>query len=131
MEHFKERMVENMKRDLEKLKRDLEKLLQQAIKNGGEVYIKSGDILISENGYSDERTTFDQQKQIHIVKPIAFLNWFYSYVCPDCGEIHLTHNLGKIQTGCCLDIDCERHQYFDGEHFLIKRKAIILDDEGM
>jgi len=123
--------VEIMKKNSEKLKAKLEKLVQQALENGGEVYIKSGDILISENGYSDERTIFDQERQLHVVKPIAFLNWLYSYVCPDCGEIHLTYNVGKIQTGCCLDIDCERVQYIDGQHYLIKRKAIILDDEDV
>lgn len=109
------------------MKNNLEKLIESA----NEVFINPGDILVIEKGYVDQRTKFDQEKNISVVKPVAFQDGFYWYICPDCGELHFSSLLGKIQTGCCLDIDCERYQYFDGEHFLIKRKAIILDDEGM
>ncbi|SNX53050.1 hypothetical protein [Thermoanaerobacterium sp. RBIITD] len=106
------------------MKNGLEKLIEQA----DEVFINPGDILVIEKGYIDKRTRFDQERNIHIVKPITYQNGNYWYVCPDCGELHFSNILGKIQTGCCLDIDCKRHQYFKGNHYLIKRKAIILDD---
>ena len=111
------------------MKNVLGKLIEQAYKSGGEVYVEENDILVTGNLYIDERTVLDEKRQINIVRPVVFLNGAYFYCCPDCCRIHHSHNLGKIQTGCCLDIDCERHQYFKGNHYLIKRNPIILDDE--
>ncbi|MCG9969950.1 hypothetical protein L9W92_18300 [Pelotomaculum terephthalicicum JT] len=79
--------------------------------------------------YIDSRTQKNEDG-LYVVKPIAWLGGYW-YICPDCGQLHRTEmvGLGKIQPGCCLDIDCERHQYLNGEHFLVKRQPIIFDDE--
>jgi len=78
--------------------------------------------------YIDSRTQRNEDG-FNVVKPIAWLGGYW-YVCPDCGQLHITDMVGKgkIQPGCCLDIDCERHQYLNGEHYLIKRQPIIFDD---
>lgn len=106
----------------------LEKLVLQVMEDGGEVFIKSGDILVIDGYYIDQRTRFDLDKNLHHVKPVMFFNHFHWYVCPDCCKLHVSNILGKIQTGCCLDIDCERHQYFNGTHYFIKRNPILLDE---
>jgi len=110
------------------MKTGLEKLIQNAEKNEGEIYIVPGDVLVIPDGYIDTRTKFDIDAGIYSVKPVLFYNDHYWYVCPDCSELHWTEGTCKIQTGCCDDIDCMRHQYFDGEHFMIQRRPIFLDD---
>lgn len=107
----------------------LENLIQRAKEHNGIVYIKEGDILVIEAGYIDTRETFKLEHNIHFVKPVTFHNGYYWYVCPDCSKLHCSDKLGKIETGCCLDIDCTRHQYFNGTHFIVQRTPIILEDE--
>ena len=97
------------------------------------VYFK--DILIMHEGekreyYIDPRTKRNEEG-LNVIRPFAWLNGHYWYICFDCGQIHMSSNIGKIQSGCCMDIDCERHQYINGNHHMIKREAIILDDEDI
>lgn len=108
----------------------LEDLIQLVTNNDSEedIYIEPGDILVIPGGYIDTRTSLDIDADIHTVKPVLFYNGHYFYVCPDCGVLHWTEGACKIQTGCCEDIDCQRHHYFGGEHFMIQRRPIILDD---
>lgn len=92
------------------------------------------DVLIMHEGekreyYIDPRTKRDDETGLNEVKPIAFISPFYFYICPDCGQVHMTINFGKIQTGCCLDIDCERHQKVNSNSYFIKREPIYLLDE--
>lgn len=124
-----------MKKDIEKLKINLENLIKQAIENGDKVYIKSGDILISENGYIDERTIVDKSTGLHIVKPITFENDYYKYICPECGEIHIIHKVRisrnkPIKKGCC---EVRSHSYriclINGKLTKIKTSKIILNVE--
>lgn len=105
--------------------------LENIIKKASEVYIQQGDILVTAEGfYIDQRTMQDSETKQWIIKPIAYMNRHYWYVCPDCQEIHCTNESGltEMQTGCCMSDDSLRHQYFHDKHFLIKRNAIILDD---
>jgi len=107
----------------------LEKLILRAKEDKGKVYFKDGEILVIEAGYIDTRTRFDLEQNSHIVKPVTFHKGHFWYICPDCSKLHVTSILGKIETGCCLNVDCKRHQYINGKHHLIKREPIILDNE--
>lgn len=103
--------------------------LESVISKASEVFIKQGDILVTAEGYYiDQRSKQDPETKRWIIAPIAYMNGHYWYVCPDCQEIHFTNESGwiEIETGCC--IQNERHQYLDGQHFLIKRNLIIFDD---
>lgn len=105
--------------------------LSRTLTNADEIFLASGDIQISVKvGLIDNRTRFDFGSNANVVKPFCFIKGLYGYICPDCGEIHFSHNTGKIETGCCLDIDCRRHQYLDGKHYLIQRNPMFLDVEG-
>lgn len=109
--------------------------LERVIRNASEIYIKPGDILITADGhYIDKRTKLDLKTNRLIVNPVAYqINHnmeIYWYVCPDCQELHISNpnEIGEINPMCCVNKNCERHQYSHGKHFLIKRSPIILDD---
>lgn len=105
--------------------------LENVIKNAEEVFIEPGDILVLEKGlYIDQRSKQDPESKLHVVSPVAYGNGQYWYVCPDCQQLHIIKatEVGEIVTGCCVDHEGKRHQYFDGQHFMITRPRIILDD---
>lgn len=83
-----------------------------------------------EEYYIDLRT-WENPKGLKIVLPVCFYNSHYWYICPDCGQLHSTEFLGKQQTGCCEDIDCERLQKIGGEWVYIQRTPIIVDAEPL
>lgn len=108
-----------------------ETLIANASQNPcGEVYYTQIRIVnpgTSEEYYIDSRT-WENPQGLKIVLPICFYNDHYWYICPDCGQLHSTEFLGKQQTGCCEDIDCERLQKISGEWVYIQRTPIIVDN---
>lgn len=97
-----------------------------------DVEVLAEDIEVMNKGQQNEifidARTERNEDGINVVKPILYKSPFYYYVCPDCGKIHVTNHIGKIQPGCCHDIDLERYQKINGNMHLIKREPIILDD---
>lgn len=112
--------------------RDLKRLVKQA-KEYGEVLFNDGDILESEAGYIDSRTRFDIAEEIHIVKPLTLELGFYSYVCPDCSQIHVIHKRKiiknkPIRLACCkARSHSKRVCVVKGELVKVQRFKIILD----
>lgn len=96
----------------------------------GEVYFL--DIQAQEDGehYIDPRTERNESG-INIVIPFCHVDGYYWYICPNCDEIHFTGRTGKIESGCCLDIDCQRHRKLFGKHELVQYGAIILDETSL
>ena len=80
--------------------------------------------------YIDSRTEREENKadELNIVYAFCYYNGHYWYVCPDCGQIHTSEIIGKIQTGCCMDIDCERHLSYKEKHSILKRQPIYLEE---
>lgn len=99
----------------------------------GTIYTENIEI-VNENEkneyYIDSRTKRENNNanNLNSVYPFAYFNGHYWYICPDCGQIHASEYLGKIQTGCCSDIDCERYLYYKGKHSNYKRQPIILEE---
>ncbi|MCT4686606.1 hypothetical protein [Vallitalea sp.] len=78
------------------------------------------------NEYAIDQRTKRATDGLITIYPIAFQNGYYWYICSDCGEVHASKELGKIVPSCCIDNDCERHQYINGNHHLIQREPVYL-----
>ena len=106
--------------------------LEEVLSLASEIY--HTDIVILNQGetieyYCDQRTERGEDN-INVVTPFCFLNGYYYYICPDCQLIHRTDvPFGKIQTGCCGDIDCFRHLHINDKDLLIKRDPIFIKDD--
>lgn len=102
-------------------------------KTYGKIFFKPEDILESSIGYIDTRTIKPGVDELSIVKPLTLEDGFYSYVCPDCGEIHIIHKTrvskGKpIKTGCCkARSHSTRIIIVSGKLVKVKRFKIFLD----
>jgi len=102
-------------------------------KTYGKIFFKPEDILESSIGYIDTRTIRPGVDELSIVKPLTLEDGYYSYVCPDCGEIHIIHKTrvskGKpIKTGCCkARSHSTRIIIVSGKLVKVKRFKIFLD----
>lgn len=99
-----------------------------------EVYFTQ--IMIANHGqknefYIDPRT-WERPDGLKVILPFCFHGGVDWYICPDCGQIHMVAGYGKRETGCCMDIDCQRLQKTgDGGFMIIQRDPVmILDAEG-
>lgn len=108
-------------------------IIKNCNKNKGIIY-KNNIEIINENKkdeyYIDSRTEREENKvdELNIVYAFCYYNGHYWYVCPDCGQIHTSEIIGKIQTGCCMDIDCERYSSYKGKCSVLKRQPIYLEE---
>ena len=120
-----------MKKGGERQAMKFEKLISMALNSPcSEVYFLQ--IVIVNRGEADEwyigRRTWENPDWLRVVLPFRYHNRHYWYICPDCGKIHATEYLGKQQTGCCEDIDCQRIQRIGGEYVFIQRNPVIVSE---
>ena len=114
------------------MKIDLRERFKTA-KKYGEILFKPEDVLESSIGYIDTRTIKPGVDELPIVKPLTLEDGFYSYVCPDCQEIHIIHKsrVSKnkpIKTGCCkARSHSTRIIIVSGKLVKVKRFKIFLD----
>lgn len=112
---------------------NLTEILRKIRAFGGKVLFKEGDVFVwEEHGegklFIDARTTFDLQRGIHIVKPIAYEDGDYYYICPNCMKIHRTRKME--QYGYSFTPDCNGKHYGRGNkgmiHVLVGGKLLKL-----
>lgn len=110
----------------------LEKLISNVSNDPGSTMFFNGIMTVNKGTlqeyYIDPRT-WRNPNGLNVVTVFCYHNSEYWYICPDCGQIHRAFHFGKSQTGCCMDIDCQRHQYAKGEHVFVQRDPVILQDE--
>ena len=108
-------------------------IIDKCIKNKGIIYKNNIEIIHEgqrNEYYIDSRTERKDNKvdEFNVVFAFCFFNGHYWYICPDCGQIHASEIIGKIQTGCCADIDCERYSYYNNKYLKYQRQPIFLEE---
>ena len=106
---------------------DLIEILRKVRAFGGKILFKQGDVCFwEEEGegvlYVDTRSTFDLRQDIHLVRPIAYEDGDYYYICPNCMKIHRTQKMEQYRFS--FTPDCFGKSYGKGRKSSIR---VIID----